>query len=178
MLKLDRREAKIGSSINTRTQIHGEENVTALDIPIKGVALSPEELGFVMLNPRAHKLLYTKKKGRPDQPIWGKLFGALPFRNKVKGATVTLYIGRKPLKLIDVNLTKGRLETLEGGTTHWHFTVQCTPDLDESIEALLGRLNTKVDIAIDCQGYGEQDELPLEEDEKPDDEGDDDGEED
>lgn len=173
MLKLDRRKAKIGSSINTRTQIHGEDNVTALDIPLKGVALSPEELGFVMLNPRAHKLLYTKKKGRPDQPIWGGILGALPFANKVKGVTVTLYIGRKPLKLIDVSLTKLRLEPQEGGTTHWSFTVQCTPDLDESIEALLGRLNTDVDLMLECQGYGEQEELPLEEEDPDADEGDD-----
>lgn len=180
MLKLDRRPMQLGPSINTRTQKHGEENVTALDIPFSGLALSKDELCAVMLDPRAYKLLYKKRKNRLDQPMWGSLIKALVFRQKIAGCTIVLYVGRKQVLLSDATLSKVHLERNEGGVTHLSATIQCVPDLDENrpmMESLLARLNDKLDIQIVCEHYGAQPDLPLEEDDDSDD-GDDDEEDD
>lgn len=169
-LKLERRTAQIGSSINTRTQMHGDEHVTALDIPIVKVCLSDEELGQVLLNSRAYKLLYSKTKNRPDEPTFGKVLGAMPFRGKIKAVSVDIFLGRRVLRIPDGTLTKVKIEPTSGGTTWLQFTVQCVPDLDDNhpiIEALLSKLSEPIDIAIECEGYGAQPELPLEEPEDP-----------
>ncbi len=81
------------------------------------------------------------------------------------GCTVNIYLGMKVLRLTDVNLSRVKIDPQSGGTTWWSFQIQCTPTIDKSIEALLEKLNKPVDIAIECQGYGEQAELPLEEEE-------------
>jgi hypothetical protein len=158
-LRLDRRSATIGSSINTRTEKHGEEDVAALDIPLSKICLSDEELGVVLQNPRAHKLLYATRKGQLAKFAFAKVLEVLPFREKVRGVSVTIYLGNRKLRLPDVSLTTCRLEPQEGGTTWWAFKVQCTPTLDDTIEALLAKLNQVVDIELDCESYGAQQDL-------------------
>lgn len=162
-LSITRRTATMGSGINTRTEKHGDEDILAFDIPIKGVPLTQEDLEEVTLNKSAYKLLYRKVRNRPDEPVWGQLFQPLAMNAKVKGANVTLYVGRKALKLIDVNLAKVRIEIVSGGISLLHFQIQCKPALDDTLEALFEKVNKPIDLAIECDGYGEQPELPLEE---------------
>jgi len=166
-LKLTRRTISLGGSINPRTQKHGNENVTALDVPLLKIALSPEELGEVMLNPKAHKLLFSKKKGRPDEPSFGKVASIIPFNHKVIGVSCRLYLGRRVLAVTDATLNRCRIE-LQPGVIWWHVQLQCVPDLDENhplMEALMSRLGEQIDAEIECEHYGAQPELPLEEDE-------------
>lgn len=159
-LRLDRRSCTIGSSINTRTEKHGDEDVAALDIPISKVCLSETEFGDVLCDPRAHKLLFVSRKGQLARPRFVNVLGTLPFRAKVPGVDVTIHFpGAGKLKMTDVSLTTCRLDRQEGGTTWWSFKIQCTPDLDESIEKLLAHLNQPVDIEITCETYGAQTDL-------------------
>jgi hypothetical protein len=158
-LRLDRRSATIGSSINTRTEKHGEEDVAALDIPLSKICLSDEELGVVLQNPKAHRILFATRKGQLAKFAFAKVLEVLPFRDKVRGVNVTIYLGNRKLRLPDVSLTTCRLEPQEGGTTWWSFKVQCTPTLDDTIEALLAKLNQQVDVELDCETYGAQPDL-------------------
>lgn len=183
MLKLDRRSVLMGPSINTRTQKHGEDNITALDIPLSCICLSSEELAIVMLNKAAYRFLYGRKKGRPDEPIFGSLVSCLKFKKKVEAVSAVLYLGRKQLRILDATLSKVTIEPQVGGVTWLSFTLQCTPDLDDEhpiMEALFSRLNEKIDLQIECEHYGAQPELPLEEEEEidPEDEEDEDNEDD
>jgi hypothetical protein len=163
-LKLERRSAVIGSSINTRTEKHGEEDVAALDIPLLRIGLDKDELCEVLLEKHAYKLLYNTRRGRPDEPLFGKILRPFRLVDKITGANVNIFLGRRTLKLVDVNLPNVQLDRQPGGTTWLSCQVQCTPTLDESIETLLSKLNATVDVSIECESYGAQPDLPLEPD--------------
>lgn len=168
-LKLDKRSCLIGHGINTRTQKHGSENVTALDIPIQRLALSKEELGEVLLYPDAYKALHSKSRGRPDEPLFGKVLGNLPFAHKVPQVTITLYLGRRQLKLPITTLKSARIVRPGGGLVWWEFLIQCVPDLDENhpiMESLFSKLGEEIDLALECEGYGAQQDLPLDDGEE------------
>jgi hypothetical protein len=168
-LKLERRECLISGGINTRIQKHGSENVTALDIPIQRVALSAEELCEVMLDKSAYRKLYKKIRGRLDEPTWSKIVGRIEIVGKVQGVSVNLHLGRKVLKMPDVTLKSLYLTRNPGGVTWLGFTIQCVPDLDENhpiLEALFSKMGQAIDLALDCESYGAQPELPLEEEEE------------
>lgn len=170
MLKLDRRTAATLVSVNPRPQKHGTENVTAMDIQLAGIPLSEEELGVVMQNDQAAKRLLIRKKGRPAEPIFGKVACMIPFMNKVDGVSAKLFLGRRMFAVTDAKLNRIRVE-LRQGIMCWHVQIQCVPELDEdhpTIEALLGKLGEPIDVELECQSYGAQPELPLEEDEDED----------
>jgi hypothetical protein len=166
MLKLDRRTATL-VSVNPRNQKHGTENVTAMDIQLQGIPLSEEELGVVLQNDQAAKRLLIRKKGRPAEPIFGKVACNIPFMAKVDGVSVKLFLGRRLFAVTDAKLNRIRVE-LRQGIMAWHVQIQCVPDLDEShptIEALLSKLGDSIDFELECPSYGAQPELPLEEEE-------------
>lgn len=174
MLKLDRRTALKLVSVNPRAQKHGTENVTALDIQLEGVPLSEEELGVVLQNPKAAQRLLVRTKGRPPEPVFGKVACIIPFMAKVTGVSAKLFLGRRLLAVQDGKLNKCRVE-LRQGIMAWHIQIQCVPDLDEThptMEALLSRLGDPIDLELECPSYGAQPELPFEEEESEDDDDD------
>jgi hypothetical protein len=173
-LVLARREIQIGNQIRVNTLKHGKENVSGLFIPMAGLALTAEELAEVMLEPKAYNYLYRKLRGRPDQPIWSKLSPTIHLDGKVGNVNATLYLGRRQLKVIDGTMAKRALTCNEGGTSHLGFELQCVPELDEAhpiMEALFSRASAKIDIEIECETYGAQPDLPLEQPEDTDEEG-------
>lgn len=157
MLKIARRTAKIGPSINTRTERHGEDDVTALDIPLREITLAPA--GLEELLPGAGARLFDDK----HEPVFSRL---KPFalREKIESARVTLWMGLEPdeLKFPDVRLSKIAITPQSGGGAMLQLTVQVTPNLDESIAQLLEQLNRQVEVEIECENYGSQGELVLE----------------
>jgi hypothetical protein len=177
MLKLERRTAKLGPAINTRTQKHGAADVTALDIPLGRIALTKEELCEVMLDDQAYKHLYISKKKNPDEPRWGQTIGDIVFKGKVTGVVATLFLGRRQLRVIDAKLSKVRVQRNSGGLSWWDVQLQCVPDLDEShpvMENLFARLNQEIEVELEIEHYGAQPQLPLEDEEEDDSERDDD----
>ena len=58
MLTLPTRPAKIGGSINTRTEKHGDDDVAALDIPLEFL-LEPDELCAILKTEDAAARLFT-----------------------------------------------------------------------------------------------------------------------
>ena len=150
MLKLDRRTAATLVSVNPRPQKHGNENVTAIDIQLHGIPLSEEELGVVMQNDQAAKRLLIRKKGRPAEPVFGKVACVIPFMSKVDGVSAKIFLGRKLFSVTDAKLNRVRVE-LRQGIIAWHIQIQCVPQLDEDhpiIEALLSKLGESIDVEI------------------------------
>lgn len=161
MQTITKRPAMIGSHVNGRGEHHGEDTVTALDIPLSDIMLSAEELNALLHEPLAHGLLFqTRQGGAYIEPIFRML---RPFRlvDKVEGAAVTLEINPGDvLRLTDCKLSRLTLQPMPGGLTSLSLLVQCTPALDSSAARLLGKLNTEVAVEIVFQ-LGRQDELGL-----------------
>lgn len=168
-LLLPRRSYKLGNSLTVNTQHHGNEDVSAIYLPFKEGPITEEELPEITLEKRAYKLLYRKWKGRPDQAVWGRFAPVMHCPEKVKGVNATIFLGRRSLKVVDAVMASLRLEPKEGGVSFLSFTFQIVPELDENhpmMEALFSRVNQKVDMEIECETYGAQPELPLEEEEE------------
>lgn len=165
MLKLATREAMIGPSINTRTESHGDENVTALDIPLSFL-LDPVELCAVLRSVEAaHRLFLPDPKGVLDQPALPAL-RSLALIDKIETCHVVLVFdalaGPVTLTLTDCTLAKVKLTPKFAGRTECHVTVQTTPDLEAPILELLGAMNRSCQVAIESETWNSQGNLALE----------------
>jgi len=163
-LELAERIAKIGGSINTRSERHGDEDVPACDIPLVGFMLEADELD-ALIGKGAHKALYRDAKGNNVEPRFEHVT-ELAVDQKFVG-NVSLDLESIDLELDDENVTlaKIRLEPQVGGLTAMSLQVQCTPSTDE-IAQLVGSLNREVRAAITFGGRKQpkgkkQPELPM-----------------
>ena len=163
-LELADRPAKIGASINTRSEKHGDEDVPACDIPITGFMLEAAELD-ALLGKGAHKALYRESKGNSIEPRFEHVT-ELAIDEKFVG-NVELDLESIDLELDDENVTlaKVRLEPQVGGLTAMSLQVQCTPSGDE-IAQLVQSLNREIRAAITFGGRKQpkgrrQKELPM-----------------
>lgn len=167
MLTLTKRPARIGSSINTRTEKHGDEDVPACDIPIEGLMLEREELNALLGDPYAHDALFNhRSQGKVDEPIFRK-FKPLVFREKFESARVVLTVGLGAdveIELKDVKLARITLDPQVGGLVELSVQVQCTPPA-ETIGALVNYLGHELEAEVTFGQVAEkadrQRELPI-----------------
>src|SRR6185436_19846835 len=61
ILKLGKRPCRLGGSINTRTEKHGDEDEPACDIPVEGLMLDRDEVD-ALLGKGAYTALYINKR--------------------------------------------------------------------------------------------------------------------
>lgn len=122
-----KRECKIGPSINTRTEKHGDNDVPAADVEIEGVMLDREELGE-LLGDNAAWCAFFNQTGKLFEPLFAQLAYALT--HKFKDSNVVLYLGlaHEKLELAGVKLNRITLTPRTGGMTELTLQVQCTPD--------------------------------------------------
>lgn len=163
-IDIAKRLAKIGSQIASQRQKHGDDNITAIRIPVSQIALDERELCALLQNPLAHRALFDTSGdlAKPSLP----LLGPLPLREKLQGATVSITHGvqAEVLKLSACTLSKIKLEPQTGGMTELSCTVNVTPALDLGVAHLLERLDSTVEIEISGGAFApEQQELELEE---------------
>lgn len=158
-MHLSKRQAKVGNQIPSRGEMHGEESVTALDIPITDVMLDESELGEILRQPRASVALFDDSSGQ-RMPFFAHI-KPIALAEKIEGASVTLThgVGQDSIRLVNVKLAKIKLEPCAGGMTAMDCTVQCTPDLTEKVAHLLGWINSVVDVEIDGGEFGLQTDL-------------------
>jgi hypothetical protein len=157
------RSAKIGNQIQSRSEQHGEESVTAIDIPLTDIMLDERELNALLCEPYAHAALFDHRRvASIIAPMFPRL-KALAMTERLEDATVVITHGldRETLRLTPVRVTKIKLTPCVGGLTAMSCTVQSTPDLDVNVAHLLERLNSEVEIEIECGQFGAQAELPL-----------------
>lgn len=165
MLTITRRAAKIGTSLNVRNELHGDEDVPACDIPIDGIMLEAEELNALLDNPEAHQRLFISKTHGFEEPAIPQ-FGSHRMADKFEGARVKLHLGVKPtlLELEDVKLAKVTLEPKPGGMTAMSLQVQATPGT-KAIGQISAFMNHEISIEITdaarAKKSAKQDELPL-----------------
>lgn len=164
-LNLADRLCKIGSSINVRTQKHGDEDVPACDIPIVGFLLEAAELDS-LLGKGAHKALYRDGKGGNAIEPRFEHVAELALDEKFVG-TVSLDLANIELDLSAENVTLAsiKLTPTTGGLTAMALQVQCTPSNDE-IAQLAGSMNREVRASITFGGRKQpkgkkQRELPM-----------------
>lgn len=164
MLTITKRTAKIGNAIQSRSEMHGEDSVTAIDIPLSMIMLTAVELNAIMREPYAHNALFNHRVagGGLVEPML-KHIKPIALDEKIEGAKITITHGvdAEVIRLAPVKLAKIRLEPQLGGLTSMACTAQCTPDLDVNIAHLLERLNATVEIEIDGGEFGAQGELSL-----------------
>ena len=160
-LNLTKRPAKIGKSVNTRTEMHGEDEVPGQDIPLHSIVINAEELAAVTDEETAATGFF-KMDGDQYVP---RIAAADPttLSHKFAGATVKISGGGLPVTTYRNAKIKGIvLEAQTGGMTLLSCTLQVNPgNGDPSAQALI---NKKISITMKAELETEEDadpELPL-----------------
>ena len=150
MITITARPAKLGTGMNNRTEMHGDESTPAADIAVNGLMLSPEELNALLGDQHADRALFNDDRG-VKRPIFRCL---KPFRltEKFKGARVTFVLSvlndnSSPIVLKDCKLSRITLQPCEGGLTMVSLMVQGLPTEDQN-GRLFGHLNREITIEI------------------------------
>jgi hypothetical protein len=149
MLTLNNRPCRIGPSINTRSEMHGDESVPAMAIPLSSIMLTPSELNALLDEPLAHGALFSDRADQLSEPLFKRL-APLKLKDKFEECTVAILVGlnRKLITLEHVKLAKLTLDPQVGGSTALSLAVQCTPKLDSRINHLLAFLNCEAEVEI------------------------------
>lgn len=128
-LSFAKRPCMIGTGINTRTQMHGDDEVPSADVPLFGIMLNEEEFNEIMDDRFAYRGFFNTR-GKVVEPAH-KAIGALPILAKYEKSLVTLYLGLNDdaVKLTG-KIAKIRLSPKPGGLCEMSMTVQCSPDAD------------------------------------------------
>lgn len=158
MLTLEKKVCKIGTSINTRRQIHGEEPVPAMDIPISEIMLERDELQAIYDDITVWDNWFDHRAGDklPEPANWLKQSKPIGFADKFKDSQVILYVGLKPeiITLVNVKLARLNFEPKVGGLTAMSLTIQATPDMAKAAK-IFDHMDHTAHIAIEI---GERDE--------------------
>ncbi len=156
-LSLTKRPAKIGKSVNTRTEMHGKDEVPGQDIPLFGIVLNVEELCAVTDEETAGTGFF-KMDGDQYVP---RILALDPqtLGHKFANATVKLSGGGLPVTTYKNAKIKGIvLEPQTGGMTLMSCTLQVNPDNgDPSAQQLI---NAKISVTIKAELEEEEEEDP------------------
>lgn len=158
-LSLTKRPAKIGKSINTRTEMHGEEEVPGLDIPMTGILINAEELALLTDCATAHEGLYIQDAALGVVPRIASL-EPLHIGHKFENASVRITGSSiENETFANCKIKSIKLEPQTGGLTLVSFTLQVNPENGMDVPKLL---NAKISIAIKAA------ELETDSDDQPD----------
>ncbi len=175
-LSLTKRQGKIGKSVNTRTEMHGKDEIPGQDIPLSGIILSAEELCVLCDESTAVEGLFRVEE---DQYVPRFLaVSRLPIEHKFENATVKLSGGVPSTTYKNGKIKSIWLKPLGGGLTEMSCTLQVNPENGDPSAQML--INAKVSISIKAeleeeeeeeapdpelplehQGQGEEDAVPL-----------------
>jgi hypothetical protein len=130
MITITKRGAQMGR-INNRLQKHGEEEVTAFDIPLDSIAIDANELNAILADPGAHHRMFHKA---PDGGITQPSFDGLkPFelKDKFEDVAADLFLGMAEdvVTVTGASLASVTLTPQPGGLTFLSAKLQFVPDL-------------------------------------------------
>ncbi len=121
-MKIKSRPCRIGASINTRTEIHGEDPVPMMDVPLVNLLLDAAELDE-LLGPSSHVSLFANIT--PPMPQWHEKLKPLQLVGKWKKSKISLSLPvGSDIDLAGVTFAKLKLEPQIGGLTALSLTVQ------------------------------------------------------
>lgn len=168
MITLSSRACQLGSSVNLRTEKHGDDDVPAVDIPIGGIMLNSKDLNELMGLPTAHDTLFDTVRGHKEPAL--PQVRDLVLREKVVGADVCIRIQStgpaKEITLRDCKLKSLTLAPLSGGATALALTVQTSGDHVPATIGLLaahlnGHINVEITEGTSAETKPAQGELPV-----------------
>lgn len=160
-LSLSKRPAKIGKSVNTRTEMHGKDEVPGQDIPLAGIVLNAEELAAVTDEETA-AVGFFKMDGDQYVPRIIAL-DPVTLSHKFENATVKMSGGGLPVTTYKNAKIKGiTLEAQTGGMVLMSCTLQVNPENGDPSAQML--INAKISVTIKAELEEEEaadPELPL-----------------
>jgi hypothetical protein len=123
--------AKLGSSINVRNELHGDEDVGACDFKLSGIMLEKDDLNELYDDKYFHNSVFNTK-GRLFEPMT-RYNDPMSFKLKFEKSTVTLWLGLSDeiVKFSECKLRKITLDPQTGGLTELCLQVQCNPDVPQ-----------------------------------------------
>lgn len=144
-LSLTKRPAKIGKSVNTRTEMHGTDEVPGLDIPITGMLLNDVELGLVNDDPETYQRWYRTDKALGVVPAFPAV-EVIHIEHKFENASVRM----TGSSIDDATFGNAKIKSIRfarqiGGLTMMSFTLQVNPENGIDVPKLL---NAKISIGI------------------------------
>ena len=162
---IERRPCKIGPSINSRTERHGDDDVLAFDIPLSSIMLNAGELNEILNEPNASEILFDQRTDGLKEPLFKNL-KAFQIEGKFEDSTLSLAVGLKQelLEFTNVTLKSLKLEPKVGGLTELSLTVRCTPELDHQLTTLFAFMNHDAEVYLEI---GESTEKPSKQPELP-----------
>jgi len=151
MFELQNRGAEVTQHMNVRGENHGENDVkTAIDIVLKGIALTPAETCELFKDPDAYDRLFRKLD---DSDVLDPVFKQVkrfPIAYNIESARVEIDTGHgKPIVLPDCSIAKLSVTTGDCGKVALQGQIQCVPK--DAGGRLLGLIGTNVHVSIRVQ---------------------------
>lgn len=161
MFNLSKRPCRLGTNLNGRRQLHGDEPVAAMDVDLIDIMLDAAELNELLHEPHAHNLLFAAAaNGKPAEPVFQNI-KALKLKDKIEGASVTIELaGDATVKLTNCKLARIEVAPQVGGLSAMSFQIQSVPKLDSSLARLFEKLDCEVRVTLRAN-HGKQEPLPL-----------------
>lgn len=151
-MELTKRSGKLGRSINTRTEVHGEDLVPAIDVRLSELVLNAGELD-VLLGEGAHGALF-RTAGNSVVPRFGGL-APLSVAGKLRDQVLVLSVppvmgmeAAPPVVLVPATVKDVALEPQEGGTTKLSLMVQHAAPMSDDMASLMEWMGHEVEVAI------------------------------
>lgn len=173
MLQLPKRPGRIGVSIGGRRELHGEEPVPFMDIPI-AILITAGELNQLMGDPHTADAWFNTDGGKLAEPL---LKNMKPYKLKGKfknsSATFTLGVNSVVVPLKAVSFSTLGFEPQVGGMTQLKLKIQSPitnknneiflwMDRDADLELQFGELEVKeVQGELELEGEGDGDAPPA-----------------
>lgn len=172
MLNLPETYARMGK-LSNNLEKHGEEDVTAFDIPFDGITLTSEQLCAFLEDPYADRWLFNTKANVRESNL--ARFKPLELDEIFDEATVVLTIFDTSYTFSDCRVKDIVLLGQRGGDVLLSLNVRLRPENDDQIVTLIAQQNHEVkidvqDAKIVLKGGRKQIEMPLSQ-AKADDEG-------
>lgn len=140
------------SSLNLRTETHGDKKVPGADLQISFVAKNDILAEF---HPALKSMLYREPEpaemdmvdkaqvgdGPPDRTrlIFGAKLPSIPWKHEVVGAVFVVHYGtgnKSDITLHNATVDKFHFDPMDGGSVRIHIRVKCNPD-----EKAVGKLS-------------------------------------
>lgn len=152
MLSLSKRPCKLGNSMSTNTEKHGDEDVGAIDLALDGIMLNAPELDALLGN-GAHKALYICPPPNADEAPLPEVrfaqFKPFAFKGQFEKARVALELGMDgyELTLHECKVRSLKLTPNAGGLTTLSCSIRSTPDGD-AVATLYDYLNGDASVTL------------------------------
>lgn len=149
MLNIAATHAIIGKIANN-IENHGEEEVTAFDIPVTGILMDRPQINALLGESTADRVLFNTKRGGGVEPSL-KCFAPFVLKDSYDGATVSFKFGegaKDQFTLKDCKVKGVTLEPQNGGNTVIDLKLRVRPENDKQILALLGHQNRECTLTI------------------------------